>query len=829
MYQRRFFILLWICLVLFYCSDAQAIEKVGKLVPRANWWLTTVDGTEYVGFVGKFTSIVLDANNYPHISYYDNVNQDLKYAHWDGIAWQIETVDTTGNVGYHTSIALDSQGRPHISYGDASVNTDKDLKYAYWDGTSWQIQVVHTANDAGGRNSLVLDKNDYPHIGYCESITATSANRVYYAKWDGTQWITQVVADLGVAGGVYPSMDLDSNGLPHFSYYNSVTDSLMYAYWDGTQWVSNVVEVDPQLEQTCISIDSQDLPHIVYIGSDMVNLKYAHFDGTTWTTTVVDSGTNLEFFERVSIALDANDLPHLAYWEYDSKDLRYAHFDGTDWGIQIVDCWGKVGSHACITLDSDNNPHITYHYKSETPDVGEQFGSLRYAYISDDPVIQQGWQYRAVDDQGFEFYVGKFGSMVLDSNDYPHIVYVQDNDEQISLKYSRWNGSSWVIQTLSTEPDIWGQASIDIDTNQKLHISYCGSNYITYGTNRTGAWVFTQIANTTGPTCLALDSNQRPHIAYSDETNQAIGYAYWDGSTWQTQVVDSGSMGGQPSIDIDSNNFPHISYYDKGKQNLRYARWDGTQWYPETLDTEVPYGKCSSIKVGTGNTIHISYSGEEQGDPQSLKYAYWDGSKWTISIVDNTGSFCNQNSLELDTNGNPHISYYDYLHKDLKYAYWNPASRAWITTVADSSGNEGKFNSLELDRNNEPHISYVYANNWSNNFVLKYAFYIDNNNLIHLVDFGAKVDSEQVLVYWETSAEVDNAGFYVWRSEQPDGIFVRLNDAIIPSEGGSTWGAVYSYRDPDALHGQTYYYKLEDVDYQGKSTLHGPVKIDVQK
>ncbi|PXF58511.1 MAG: hypothetical protein C4B58_06535 [Deltaproteobacteria bacterium] len=80
-----------------------------------------------------------------------------------------------------------------------------------------------------------------------------------------------------------------------------------------------------------------------------------------------------------------------------------------------------------------------------------------------------------------------------------------------------------------------------------------------------------------------------------------------------------------------------------------------------------------------------------------------------------------------------------------------------------------------------------------------------------------------MLLTWETASEIDNAGFHLWRTETEDAEYNRITDYLIPAEGGPTQGAEYSYEDFDVVSGLTYYYQLEDIDYSGISTFHGPV------
>ncbi len=95
--------------------------------------------------------------------------------------------------------------------------------------------------------------------------------------------------------------------------------------------------------------------------------------------------------------------------------------------------------------------------------------------------------------------------------------------------------------------------------------------------------------------------------------------------------------------------------------------------------------------------------------------------------------------------------------------------------------------------------------------------------VIELADFGVQPRNRAVSIVWMTDAEIDNAGFNLYRAGSEDGEYSRINDALIPAEGTATKGASYSFVDNNVRNGKTYWYKLEDVDLSGVSTMHGPV------
>jgi hypothetical protein len=55
------------------------------------------------------------------------------------------------------------------------------------------------------------------------------------------------------------------------------------------------------------------------------------------------------------------------------------------------------------------------------------------------------------------------------------------------------------------------------------------------------------------------------------------------------------------------------------------------------------------------------------------------------------------------------------------------------------------------------------------------------------------------------------------------GPYTKINGQIIPSSNDSLVGDDYTYEDKPVQAGRTYFYKLEDIEFNGAKNQHGPV------
>ena len=339
--------------------------------------------------------------------------------------------------------------------------------------------------------------------------------------------------------------------------------------------------------------------------------------------------------------------------------------------------------------------------------------------------------------------IGWFTSLALDDNNIPHICYYDYTNGD--LKYARWTGSDWAIESLDTNGDVGRYTSIALSDDGHPHISYYDktNGNLKYAHGTGSIWSISTVdsfGNVGLYTSIALDSQGLAHISYCDYTNRNLKYAHYDGSSWQKNVVDnSGDMcifeyfSDYTSIAIDSNDRPHISYCDFSNFNLKYANQFGSSWIIDVVDNEENVGTYSSLVLDDNDDPHISY-GDITNENFDLRYAFKKEGSWNIEIADSEGDIRKWTSLKLDSEGNPHISFYDYYEGSLKYTYYDGDD--WNVDIVESEGSTGCFNCLAMDSSDNPCISYY---DWGSK-AIKYATNTGDGWNIQTIEIDTNTD-----------------------------------------------------------------------------------------
>ena len=88
---------------------------------------------------------------------------------------------------------------------------------------------------------------------------------------------------------------------------------------------------------------------------------------------------------------------------------------------------------------------------------------------------------------------------------------------------------------------------------------------------------------------------------------------------------------------------------------------------------------------------------------------------------------------------------------------------------------------------------------------------------VELSGFGAKRDkvTGAVVITWSTQSELNNAGFFIKRSQQQKGKFVVVNPTMIAGAGTTAEKQSYTYTDATADPNVIYFYQIEDVSLDG--------------
>ena len=83
-----------------------------------------------------------------------------------------------------------------------------------------------------------------------------------------------------------------------------------------------------------------------------------------------------------------------------------------------------------------------------------------------------------------------------------------------------------------------------------------------------------------------------------------------------------------------------------------------------------------------------------------------------------------------------------------------------------------------------------------------------------------------VVITWSTQSELNNAGFFIKRSQQRDGQFKVINATMVPGAGTTSEKQFYTFTDTTAQPNVVYYYQIEDVSLDGnRQTLTNGIRL----
>jgi hypothetical protein len=333
-----------------------------------------------------------------------------------------------------------------------------------------------------------------------------------------------------------------------------------------------------------------------------------------WATETVDPVENHTGGWRPDLALDGEGRPHIAHRgaRFAGGDrVHYVHHDGLEWTLRLAAVAPVKGWQASIALGDDE---VLVGFAVLNDDNTKDMVLGRWTE-ADGPTVEivDRTQHGSVASIAF----GPDGDLhgIWEGTGLAQIVHgVRGEDD-------------WTTETVDLPSAPSWMADLRVDARGIVHLAYNTSGDLPdagvhYGRRDGEGWSFEHLA---GPTSisrvsLALDAEDRPHLAWYQQETGSLHYGRRDGDGWWIETVDDdGDVGWNPSLALDPGGHPQITYGLRDQSALRHARRLGPgAWEISVVDAGPSAGRWSSLAIDADGRPHVAYSDAEA---MRLKYA----------------------------------------------------------------------------------------------------------------------------------------------------------------------------------------------------------------
>jgi hypothetical protein len=163
------------------------------------------------------------------------------------------------------------------------------------------------------------------------------------------------------------------------------------------------------------------------------------------------------------------------------------------------------------------------------------------------------------------------------------------------------------------------------------------------------------------------------------------------------------------------------------------------------------------------------------------------------------------------------------------------SNKYWlVASVEDQTGDNDAYcwyrsGSNTYDRGYRKTFNLDGTEEWSGSQSGDFAFriYGDATLSVSWSSFNASLEEGGVVLRWETASEAGTLGFFVLRSDDEKGPYIRIHTEIIPAQGEGSQGASYRFTDKEVSAGAGYWYQVVEVASDGQGSVIGPICIRV--